>query len=171
MLKVPLHTIFKLTLVPSGIKVERNVVPIEAVDIDFKAIASVEVCIHKLSKYINFNEHWNFFKWWKYRRRPFQKKCTWCFLLLLLLLGFTTLFNILVISVTSDIEHEKSDKFCSEALISDWVSFMCRISTTRDSRLYFPSEGSHTQDFYALKKSIDPGRDRTREPRIQRRVW
>ena len=31
---------------------------------------------------------------------------------------------------------------------------------TRDPRLYFPSEGSHTQDFYALKKSIDPGRDR-----------
>ena len=31
---------------------------------------------------------------------------------------------------------------------------------TRDPWLYFPSEGSHTQDFYALKKSIDPGRDR-----------
>ena len=42
---------------------------------------------------------------------------------------------------------------------------------TRDPRLYFPSEGSHTQDFYALKKSIDPSGDRTREPRIQRRVW
>ena len=25
-------------------------------------------------------------------------------------------------------------------------------STTRDQRFYFPSEGSHTQDFYALKK-------------------
>ena len=44
---------------------------------------------------------------------------------------------------------------------------MCSKSTTLDPRLYFPSEGSHTQDFYALKKSIDPGRDRTREPRIQ----
>ena len=32
---------------------------------------------------------------------------------LLLLLGFTTLF-----SVASDIEREKADKFCSEALIS-----------------------------------------------------
>ena len=26
-------------------------------------------------------------------------------------------------------------------------------STTRDKQLYFPSEGSHTQDFYALKKN------------------
>ena len=47
---------------------------------------------------------------------------------------------------------------------------MCRKSMTRDPQLYFPFEGSHTQDFYALKKSIDPGRDRTREPRIQKRV-
>ena len=28
---------------------------------------------------------------------------------------------------------------------------MCRKSTTRDPWLYFPSEGRHTQDFYALK--------------------
>ena len=27
---------------------------------------------------------------------------------------------------------------------------------TWDQWLYFHSEGSHTQDFYALKKSIDP---------------
>ena len=33
---------------------------------------------------------------------------------------------------------------------------MCRISTTWGPRLYFPSEGIHTQDFYALKKSIEP---------------
>ena len=33
---------------------------------------------------------------------------------------------------------------------------MCRKSMTRDPLLYLPSEGSHTQDFYALKKSIDP---------------
>ena len=56
-----------------------------------------------------------------------------------------------VISVTFYIEREKSDKFCSETLISAWGSFTCRKSTTRDPRLYFPSEGSHTQDFYALK--------------------
>ena len=31
--------------------------------------------------------------------------------------------------------------------------------TIWDARLYFPSEGSHTQDFYALKKSIDPSWD------------
>ena len=43
-----------------------------------------------------------------------------------------------VISVASDIEREKSDKFCSEALISAWGSFTCRKSTTRDPRLYFP---------------------------------
>ena len=70
-----------------------------------------------------------------------------------------------VINLASDIEREKSDKFCSEALISAWGSFTCLKSTTRDPRLYFPSEERHTQDFYALKKSIYP------EPRIQRRVW
>ena len=40
-----------------------------------------------------------------------------------------------------------------------------------DPRLYFPFEGSHTQNFYALKKFIDLGQDRTREPRILRWVW
>ena len=29
---------------------------------------------------------------------------------------------------------------------------MCHKSTTWDPRLYFPSEGSHTQNFCALKK-------------------
>ena len=67
------------------------------------------------------------------------------------------------VSVASDKEREKSDKFCSVALISAWGSFTCRKFTTRDPRLSFPSEGSNTRDFYALKKSIDPGRDRTRE--------
>ena len=61
--------------------------------------------------------------------------------------------------------------FFSEDLILAWDSFTCRKSTTRDLRLYFPSEGSHTQDFYALRKSIDPGRVWTREPRFQWRVW
>ena len=76
-----------------------------------------------------------------------------------------------IISVAFYIESEKSDKFCSEAPISAWGSFTWRKFTIRDQRLYFPSEGSHTQDFYALKKSIDPGRAWTREPRIQWRVW
>ena len=40
---------------------------------------------------------------------------------------------------------------------------MCRKSMTQDPQFYFPSEGSHTQDFCPLKKSIDPGR----EPWIQ----
>ena len=65
-------------------------------------------------------------------------------------LSFTTLLTFQVISVAFYIEREKSDKFSTEALIS------CPKSTTRDQRLYFPFEGSHTQNFYALKKSIDP---------------
>ena len=58
-------------------------------------------------------------------------------------------------------------KFCSEAVISAWGSFTCRKSTTRDPRLYFPSEGSHTQDFYALKTihRLRPGSNlRTSDP-------
>ena len=76
-----------------------------------------------------------------------------------------------VISVVSDIKHEKSDKFCSEALILARGSFTCRNSATRDPQLYFPSEGSHTQDFKLWKKSIDPGQVRTCKPWIQRGVW
>ena len=59
-----------------------------------------------------------------------------------------------IISVVFYSEREKSDKFCSEALLLAWGSFMCRKSTARDPQLYIPSKGSHTQDFYALKKSI-----------------
>ena len=78
-------------------------------------------------------------------------------------LDFTTLLAAQVISVTFYIEREKSDKFCSEALISAWGSFTYRKSMTLDQRLFFPSEGSYTQDFYALKKKfIDPSRDWTR---------
>ena len=72
-------------------------------------------------------------------------------------LGFTSFLTSQVISVAFYSEREKSDKFCSEALSS----------VTRDPQLYFPSEGSHTKDFYALYKSIDPGQDRTCEPWIQ----
>ena len=82
-------------------------------------------------------------------------------------LGFTTLVASQVISVAFHSEREKSHKFCSEALIWAWGSFTCRKSTTRDPRQYFPSEGSHTQDFTLSKISIDPGRVWTREPRIQ----
>ena len=45
-----------------------------------------------------------------------------------------------VISITFYIEREKSDKFCSEALILTWDSFTCRKSMTQDQWLYFPSE-------------------------------
>ena len=61
-----------------------------------------------------------------------------------------------VISVAFYNEHGKSEKFCSEALISDWGSFMCCKSRTWIPLLYFPSEGSHTQDFYALKNPLTP---------------
>ena len=71
-------------------------------------------------------------------------------------LGFMTLLTSQVISVAFYSEREKFDKFCSEALISAWGSFTCRKSTTQDPRLYFPSKGSHTQDFYALKKIHRP---------------
>ena len=86
-------------------------------------------------------------------------------------LGFTTLVTSQLISAAFYREREKSEKFCSEARISAWDSFRRRKSKTGDPRLYFPSEGSHTQNFYVLKKSIDPGRVWTREPRIQYRVW
>ena len=71
-------------------------------------------------------------------------------------LGFTTLLTSQIISVAFYSEREKSDKFCSEALISAWGSFTCRKSTIGDPWLYFPSEGSHTKDFYAVKKSSTP---------------
>ena len=73
-------------------------------------------------------------------------------------LGFMTLLTSQVISIAFYSEREKSDKFCSKALIWAWGFLTCRKSMTRDPWLYFPSEGSHTQDFYALKKFIDPGR-------------
>ena len=68
-------------------------------------------------------------------------------------LGFTLLLISRVISVALYSEHEKYDKFCSEALISVWGSDMCHKYMTRNVWLYFPSKGRHTQDFYALKKS------------------
>ena len=71
-------------------------------------------------------------------------------------MGFTTLLTSQAISVAFFSEHEKSERFCSEALISAWGSFTCHKSTTRDARLYFPSEGSHTRDFYALKNRLIP---------------
>ena len=76
-----------------------------------------------------------------------------------------------VISVAFYIEREKSDRFHSETLISAWGSLMCHKSMKWDKRLYFPSEGSHTQQFYALKKSIDPGWVWTCKPRVQWQVW
>ena len=57
-------------------------------------------------------------------------------------LGFTTLLTSHVISMTFYSEREKSDRFCSDALISTRGSFTCCKSTTRDPWLYFPSDGS-----------------------------
>ena len=58
-----------------------------------------------------------------------------------------------VISVVFYIEREKSDKFCSEALISAWGFFYVPwiYDAGPTQRLYSPFEGSRTQDFYALK--------------------
>ena len=84
----------------------------------------------------------------------------------LLLLGFTTLLNILGHQRRFRHRAWKVRQILLRGSNSAWGYFTCRKSTTRDPRLYFPSEGSHTQDFYALKKI-----HRTRDSRIQRRVW
>ena len=80
-----------------------------------------------------------------------------------------TLSESQVISVAFCSVRKTSNKFRSEALISASGTFTCkcRKCATRDLRLYFPSEGSHTQDFYALKKSIVPGWVSIREPWFQ----
>ena len=65
-------------------------------------------------------------------------------LVVVVVLGFTTLLTSEVISVAFYSEREMSGKFCSEALISASGSFTCRKSTRRDPRLYFPSDGSHS---------------------------
>ena len=78
-------------------------------------------------------------------------------------LGLTTPLTSQFISVAFYTEREKSDKFCSEALISAWGSFTCRKSTTRDTS--FPKEVI-LRIFYALKKFTDSGRVWTRESRI-----
>ena len=54
-------------------------------------------------------------------------------------LGFTMLLKSQAICVAFYSEHEKSNKFCSEALISAWGSFTWRKSTTRDPQLCFTS--------------------------------
>ena len=71
-------------------------------------------------------------------------------------LGLTSLLTFQVISVAFYSKREKSDNFCSEALISAWGSFTCHKSMTRDSQLYFPSEGSHTQVFTLWKNPSTP---------------
>ena len=85
-------------------------------------------------------------------------------------LGFTTLLTSQVISVAFYSEREKSDKFCSEALISAWGSFKCRKSTTRD-----PGFTSLPKEvilrIFTFWKIHRPWQFWTREPRIQWRVW
>ena len=68
-------------------------------------------------------------------------------------LGVATLLTSQVISVAFYSERKKSDKFCSETLISACGSF------TAVNLLYgIHGFTSLPKDFYALKKSIDPGR-------------
>ena len=63
------------------------------------------------------------------------------FKLSLLLLCFTTLFNILDHQrrFRYIAERENSNKFCSEALIWAWGSFTCRKSTSHDPTALLPS--------------------------------
>ena len=83
-----------------------------------------------------------------------------------MLLGSTILFNIL--------GHQRRFRHRAwevrQVLLRgsnfDMRFFACRKSTTRDPRLYFPSEGSHSQDFLRSKKSIDTGRVWNRKPSI-----
>ena len=67
--------------------------------------------------------------------------------------GFYDTFNILGHQRRFRYRAWKVRQIFSEALISAWGSFTCRKSTTRDPCLYFSSEGSRTQGFYALKTS------------------
>ena len=62
---------------------------------------------------------------------------TWPCIVIVVVLGFKTLLTSWVISVAS--------------LILAWGSFTCHKSMTLDPQLYFPSEGSHTQDFNSQK--------------------
>ena len=68
-------------------------------------------------------------------------------------LCFTTILTSQIIRVAFHSEREKSDKFCSEAPISASGCFTCRKSTTRDPRLYFPSEGSNFSEFLRSEKN------------------
>ena len=56
----------------------------------------------------------------------------------------------------STLSVKSPTNFAQRALISAWGSFMCRKSTTQGQQLYFPSKGSHIQDFYTLKKILRP---------------
>ena len=78
------------------------------------------------------------------------------FIVVVVYLGFTILLTFQVIRVAFYSERGKSDKFCSEALISALGSFSCRKSTTRNARIYFHSKGSRTQGFYSLKNPSIP---------------
>ena len=62
----------------------------------------------------------------------------------------------LVISVASDIEREKSDKFCSEVLISAWGSFTCRNSTTRGPTALLPFRRKSYSGFLRSEKIHRP---------------
>ena len=60
------------------------------------------------------------------------------------------------ISVAFYIEREKSDKFCSEAVISAWGSFTCRKSTAQDQRLYFSLRRQSYSEFLRSEKIDRP---------------
>ena len=90
-------------------------------------------------------------------------------LLLLLLLGFTTLFNVLGRQRRFRHRASKVRQILLRGSNIRLRFFTCRESATRGpaALLYFPSEGSDTQDFYALKKIHRPrpgSKPRTSDP-------
>ena len=87
--------------------------------------------------------------------KKYKRCCCW------VLRHFLTSY---VISVASDIEREKSDKFCSEALISASGSFTCRKFYDTGPTALLPFRRKSYSGFLRSEKIIDPGRDRT-QPR------
>ena len=75
-------------------------------------------------------------------------------------LGFTTLLTSQVISVAFYSEREKSDKFCSQTLISAWGSFPCRKPTA-----LLPFRRKLYSGFLRSEKIHHTGWVWTREPR------
>ena len=98
-------------------------------------------------------------------------KCVWLYYFIITQVIFRHFFSVGIGNELLQVCYNFNYPICGQALISAWGSFTCRKSTTRDPRLYLPFQRNSYSLFLRSKKSIDPGRDRTCEPRVQRRVW